>query len=106
MVNYFGYVEPFLRENEEICPANRQHLLEIFDDPQTCQDLRLELAASVDAGVHFVTATYYLEADGPLIFSCYEKLSAVSRAVAVDNYPTPWLSPEKLLIEMPRSAAS
>ena len=28
-------VEPFLRENEEICPANCQHLLEIFDDPQT-----------------------------------------------------------------------
>ena len=87
VVNYFGYVEPFLRGNEEICPANRQHLLEIFDDPQTCQDLRLELAAIVDAGVHFVKATYYLEGDGPLIFSCYEKLSAVARAVAVDNYP-------------------
>ena len=86
VVNYFGYVEPFLRENEEICPANRQHLLEIFDDPQTCQDLRVELAAIVDAGVHFVKATYYLEGDGPLIFSCYEKLSAVARAVAVDSY--------------------
>ena len=85
VVNYFGYVEPFLRENEEICPANRQHLLEIFDDPQACQDLRLELAAIVDAGVHFVKATYYLEGDGPLVFSCYEKLSAVARAVAVDN---------------------
>ena len=24
VVNYFGYVEPFLRENEDICPANRQ----------------------------------------------------------------------------------
>ena len=83
LVNYFGYVEPFLRENEEICPANRQHLLEIFDDSQACQDLRLELAAIVDAGVHFVKATYYLEGDGPLIFSCYEKLSTVIRAVAV-----------------------
>ena len=80
-------MEPFFRENEEICPANRQHLLEIFDDPQTCQDLRLELAAIVDAGVHFVKATYYLEGDGPLIFSCYEKLLVVAWAVAVDNYP-------------------
>jgi hypothetical protein len=87
VVNYFGHVEPFLRENEEMCPANRQHLLEIFDDPQTYQDLRLELAAIVDAVFHFVKATYYLEGDGPLIFSCYEKLSAVARAVAVDNYP-------------------
>lgn len=84
---YFGFVEPFLRENEEICPSNRRHLLEILDNPQNLQDLRLELAALVDAGVHFVNATYYLEGDGPLIFTCYERLSAVSHAVAVDHYP-------------------
>ena len=48
---YFGDVEPFLRENDEVSPANRRRLLEIFDDPQSCQDLRLELAALVDAGV-------------------------------------------------------
>ena len=47
----------------------------------------LELAAVNDAGVHFVSATYYLEGDGPLIFSCYERLSAVSHAVAVEHYP-------------------
>ena len=34
----------------------------------------------IDAGVH-------LEADGPLVFSCYERLSAVAHAVAVDHYP-------------------
>ena len=84
---YFGDIEPFLRENDEVSPANRRRLLEIFDDPQSCQDLRLELAALVDAGVHFVNATYYLEGDGPLIFTCYELLSAVTRAVAVGNYP-------------------
>ena len=84
---YFGFVEPFLRENEEICPSSRGHLLEIVDNPQKFQDLRLELAALIDAGVHFVNATYYLEGDGPLIFSCYERLSAVSHAVAVDHYP-------------------
>ena len=84
---YFGFVEPFLRENEEICPSSRGHLLEIVDNPQKFQDLRLELAAFIDAGVHFVNATYYLEGDGPLIFSCYERHSAVSHAVAVDHYP-------------------
>ena len=87
MLDLFGAVEPFLRENEEICPANRGHLLEICDDPQSCQDLRLELAAVIDAGVHFVNALYYLEGDEPLIFSCYDRLSAVARAVAVDHYP-------------------
>ena len=34
---------------------------------------------SVDVGKHFVKATYFLEGDGPLVFSCYEKLSAVSQ---------------------------
>ena len=87
VADFFGDVEPFLRENETICPANRQHLLNIIDNPQDLQDLRLELAAIVDAGVYFVKATYYLEGDGPLIFSCYEKLSAVSQAVAVGHYP-------------------
>ena len=55
-------------------------------NPQKFQDLRLELAALIDAGVHFVNATYCLEGDGPLIPSCYEWLSAVSHAVAVDHY--------------------
>ena len=68
--------------------ANRQQLLDITDNPQDLQDLRLELAEIVDAGVYFVTTTYYLEGDEPLIFSCYEKLSVVLQAVAVDHYPT------------------
>ena len=87
VVDFFGDVEPFLRENEYICPANRQRLLNIIENPQDLQDLRLELAAIVDAGVYFVKATYYLEGDGPLIFSCYKKLSALSQAVAVGHYP-------------------
>ena len=41
----------------------------------------------VDVGVHFVNATYYLEGDGPLIFTCFERLSAVSHAVTVGHYP-------------------
>ena len=83
----FGFVEPFLRENKEICKSSVAQLLKIFDNPQDAQDLRLELAAIIDAGVHFVSATYFLEGDGPLLFSCYERLSAVSRAVAVAHYP-------------------
>ena len=84
---YFGDIEPFLRENEEMSPAMRRHLLEIFDDHQDAQDRRLELAAVVDAGVHFVSATYYLAGDTPLIFSCYEHLCSVAHAVAVEHYP-------------------
>ena len=44
-------------------------------------------AAMIDAGRHFVSATYYLEGDGPLVFNCYERLSALSHAIAIDSYP-------------------
>ena len=47
----------------------------------------ISVAVLTDVGVHFVNATYYLEGDGPLISTCYERLSAVSHAVAVDHYP-------------------
>ena len=33
---YFGDVEPLLRENDEVSPANCRGFLEIFDDPQSC----------------------------------------------------------------------
>ena len=42
-------------------------------------NLKLELAATIDVGEHFVKATYFLEGDGPLVFACYEKLSTVSQ---------------------------
>ena len=49
-----------------------------FDDPDTDRDLDIELAAMIDAGKHFVQATYYLEGDGPLVFTCYERLVRIS----------------------------
>ena len=63
-------------------------LLDIFNDASDAKELELELAALIDGGSHFVTATYYLEGDGPLIFSFYERLASVSHSVAVDAYPT------------------
>ena len=83
--DYFGDVAPFLQENENVRPQIHQHLLEIINDTQDLQDL--ELGVMVDVGVHFVNATYYFEGDGPLIFTCFERLSAVSHAVTVGHYP-------------------
>ena len=90
VLEYFGGVEPFLRENENdhLAPATTGLLLDIFnDDASDAKELELELAALFDGGSHFVTATYCLEGDGPLIFSCYERLASVSHSVAVDAYP-------------------
>ena len=84
----FAAVEPFVRENDHHAPATRAHLMEIFNSPADSQDLELELPAFVDGGNHFVSTTYYLEGDGPLVFSCYERLATVSNAVAVTAYPS------------------
>lgn len=86
VMQYFGDVEPFLREID-VSPVCRGKLLELFDDQDKLRDLQIELAAMIDAGRHFVSATYYLEGDGPLVFSCYERLSSLSHAIAVENYP-------------------
>ena len=89
VLEYFGDVVPFLRENEQddLAPATRGELLNIFRNEADAKDLELELAALVDGGSHFVAATYYLEGDGPLIFGCYGRLATVANAVAVDAYP-------------------
>ena len=42
---------------------------------------------TIDVGQHFVKATYFLEGDGPLVFSCYEKLKAVAEAFQVPYFP-------------------
>ena len=94
--DYFGDVVPLLHENKNLSPVTRQHLLEIVDNRQDLQDLRLELGAIVDSGVHFGNATYCLEGDKPLIFTCHERLSAVCHAVEVGHYPSPWQLQEKL----------
>ncbi|KAK3723054.1 hypothetical protein QZH41_000310 [Actinostola sp. cb2023] len=67
VADYFGDVLPFLEENVNLSPATRQHLLDIFENPQDLQDLRLELAAIVDAGIHFVKATYNLEGNKSVV---------------------------------------
>ena len=58
VLEYFGDVEPFLRETNHLVLATRRQLLDIFNDPSDVKDLELELAALVDRGSHFVTATY------------------------------------------------
>ena len=42
---------------------------------------------TIDVGEHFVKATYFLEGDGPLVFTCYEKLKAVSEACQAPYFP-------------------
>ena len=58
---------------------NSYNFKQYFLTHRRLMNLKLELAATIDVGEHFVKATYFLEGDGPLVFACYEKLSAVSQ---------------------------
>lgn len=49
--------------------------------------LRVELPTTVDFRHQLVTTTYNLEGDGPLVFLCYEIISALTAALNIGNYP-------------------
>ena len=83
----FGDVKPFLTQNSDIGPHTRPKLLSFFEDTQKLHYLKIELAAVVDWGEAFVKATYNVEGDGPLVFTCYEVIQAVVISIQVANIP-------------------
>lgn len=82
-------LERYMEEAKDakVCPQILPQLQEILRDPQQHLLLKLELAAIIDVGEHFVKATYFVEGDGPLIFSCEEKVSVVNQACQAPHYP-------------------
>lgn len=84
----FGDVGRFLQEAAaaNIAPQLVPQLQAILSDPQRQMSLKLELAVTVDVGEHFVKATYFLEGDGSLVLSCYEKLKAVAQACQAPHF--------------------
>lgn len=80
----FGDVEPFLNDNDDVAPKIMDRLRGIMGDLDTKCRLKLELAAVIDVGKHFVTATYDLEGDSGLSLTCYQRMQAVCNACQVD----------------------
>ena len=62
---YFGDIELFLQENEDLGPHLQSKLLAFFDDPQFTSKLRVEIAATVDWGEPFAG----IQGDGLLSFN-------------------------------------
>ena len=83
----FGDIHPFLLENEDIGPATRSKLLAFFSDQQKLALLKLEMATLVDWGQPFVSATYYLEGEGPLALDCYETIEKVAASIHTAHTP-------------------
>ena len=73
----FGDVKSFIKHDEQFSSSTRAKLAEYFADSQKLECLKVEFAAIVDDGKSFVQATYKLEGDGPIVFQCYEIISAL-----------------------------
>ena len=82
LMEEFGDVQRFLEDavRENVAPQISRQLVDILEDPSKVFSLKLELEAIVDVGESFVKATYALEGDGLLVFSCFERLQRVSNA--------------------------
>ena len=83
--NVRGFIQQVAAEN--IAPQIVAEIQDILSDEQRWIKLQLELAAVLDIDEQFVKATYYLEGDGPLVFSCYERLQTVAEAWQAPHFP-------------------
>jgi len=79
LLEQFGDVQRFIDDmvRENVAPQISRQLVDFFSHLNNAISLKLELAALVDVGKVFVKATYILEGDGPLVFSCFETLQGV-----------------------------
>ena len=82
----FGDVSSFLR-SDSLPSISAGKLRGILDDPAKCRKLKIELAITVDAMTPFVSSTYLLEGDGPLIFIAYREISKLHAAISCGHYP-------------------
>ena len=87
IITQFGDIEPFLKSSTDVGPSSRQKLLAILSNAEKLKHLKLELASVIDWGEVFVKATYNLEGDGPLAFTCYEEVQRVVAAIRGAHTP-------------------
>lgn len=83
----FGDVDLFLQRQEVGSPATVARLRNILSDNSKKTYLQIELAAVIDFGKPFVTATYNLEGGGPLVLQCYEIIEEVKAAIQLGYTP-------------------
>ena len=83
----FGDVEEFLKNENLGSPHIWSKVLATFTDIQKRAYLEIELAAVIDWGKPFVTATYSLEGDGPLIMNSYDIVETMKSAIHASNTP-------------------
>lgn len=71
-------IQPFL---EDVGLATCTKMMELLRNSQSIAILKVELAATTNAGISLVQMTYKLEGDGPLVFSCYKEIEKLIQTV-------------------------
>lgn len=104
LLQQFGDVTPFLNEHCDSSLATRRHLMEILTNPQQLTLVKLELAAVIDIGIHFVQGTYNLEGDGIQVINCYEEIVKIRSAIASKHFPNVKMVATSLFPEEPAKA--
>ena len=73
-------------ERGNVAPQISRQLVDFLSGIDKVLSLKLELAAIVHVGEPFVKAIYVLKGDGPLVFSCIERLQTVANACQVPHF--------------------
>ena len=81
------HVEPFLQHEEIGSAPPYPNSKGILSDLSKEVYLKVELASVVDYGKPFVTATYTLEGDGPLVLTCFEVIEEVQASICSSFTP-------------------
>ena len=81
----FGDFQEFfaIAERQNIAPQILRRMVDFLSDPDKVVRLKLLLAAIVDVGEPFVKAK---GGDGPLVFSCFERLKTIANACQVPHF--------------------
>lgn len=84
----YPHVTAFLADltaNRNIAPATTRKLLDIIANSEA--KLKIEIAATVDAGEPFVKKTYSLEGDGPLVVTAYDSITELENCARLVYMP-------------------
>ncbi|CAB4043690.1 RNA-directed DNA polymerase from transposon BS, partial [Paramuricea clavata] len=84
---FYPHVTAFLTANSDTgtAPATTRKLLDIIANSEA--KLKIEIAATVDAGEPFVKKTYSLEGDGPLVLEAHDAIIELENCVRLMHMP-------------------
>ena len=84
----YPYVTAFLADlstSGNVAPATASKLRHVIANSET--KLKIDIAATVDAGEPFVKKTHSLEGDGPLVVTAYDSIKELENCVRLMHMP-------------------